>query len=106
MNGVCFRIKNRLSDYASANESAIGCSCQNCAQCEASWLSPKEAIEISDCIDTLQRELARLHESLSEISSYTISQFAGPHDMAAACVHRASETLCGFHQERQDKGND
>ena len=35
----------------------------------------------------------RLAEALREIEGFTLSQFAGLHDMAAACIERASRAL-------------
>ena len=102
--GVCAKTCERLRDYASANEAPLGCSCGNCAQCAASYLTPDEAEATAQCIETLQRELYRLRAALQEISGYRLHQFAGPHDMAGACVHVASNALCGFGYENRTLG--
>lgn len=95
--GECLRAKVRLEDYASANESQLSCSCGDCAQCAASYMTPEEALWILGLIGRLQSDMSRLHEALWEIGSYKLAQFAGAHDMALACVHKASTKLSDFH---------
>ena len=102
--GVCAKTCERLREYASANEAPLCCSCGDCAQCAASYLTPDEAEATAQCIETLQRELYRLRVALEEISGYRLRQFAGPHDMAVGCVDRASRAICGFEEEAPADG--
>lgn len=92
MVGVGEYSAGRLRDYASAWR-ATGCGCGDCGQCAARDLTEREADAIADCIDTLRRELFEQREVLQRIAGYTMSQFAGPYDMAAACIADAAEYL-------------
>jgi len=65
VTGVGEYSASRLRDYASAWR-ATGCGCGDCSQCAARDLTPKEADEIAECIDTLRRELHRIHASMSD----------------------------------------
>lgn len=50
----------------------------------------------------LTARAGRLSEALQEIEGFTLSQFAGPHDMAAACIERASRALLREQEEGRE----
>ena len=92
---------SRLRDYAEANECPLHCSCGDCSQCAASYLTPKEAGEIAGVIDTLRAQLEAAEAEL-EALKHDVKQYMDS-TLAENARAEAAEAECARLREDADR---